>query len=297
MKRQNVKYDAHINKRREGDIVWKIPTRQGINLFLLLMLEFQTRVQWWMTVRVQVYSGLLIQQLIDEMNLGRGDLLPPILPIILYNGKKRWDAPTHMQPLISLPKQSPLWKFQPEARYHVIDERRYLASDLKGRQWLSALLFRLEHPPDPGKMPDLANELIIWFKNHPDFEPLKPLFVELLTGWLASVKGKTAPPRMPHDLLETKTMLQDYAKEWQKKWKQEGRQEGIQKGIQKGIQEGRQEGRQEGIQESRLLLLLQSRFGPAPDWVKTKLADANLKVLKKWTKKTLKAKSLKSVFK
>ena len=133
MERQNVKYHAHSGKRREGDVVWKIPTKQGIDIFLLLMLEFQSRVEWWMAVRVQVYSGLLIQQLIDEQKLNSGDLLPPILPLILYNGKKRWDAPTHMRSLIGLPDKSPLWSFQPEVRYHVIDEGNHPDADLQER--------------------------------------------------------------------------------------------------------------------------------------------------------------------
>ena len=59
------------------------------------------------------------------------------------------------------------------------------------------------------------------------------------------------------------------------------------KGIQKGLREG----------ETRALLrLLQHRFGPAPDWVKAKLNEADLETLERWNIKLWDAESLPTVF-
>ena len=228
-----------------------------------------------MSVRVQVYSGLALQQWINEQKLGKYDLLPPILPIVLYNGKKRWDAPTHMRPLIHLPEQSPLWHFQPEVRYYVVDEGKYSEEYLKERNSLTALLCRLEHPSDPTKLPGLTGELIVWFKGHPDFEPLKPLFVELIGRWLANIQGRKTSPRMPNNLLEAKTMLQEYTEQWEKQWKQEGRQEG---------------------KASTLLSQLQRRFGAVPNDTRKKISSADLPTLEEWSLRILDAKSLEGVF-
>ena len=63
--------------RREGDVIWRLPTHGGLDLYLYLLLEFQSGVDWWMAVRTQVYEGLLWQQVIAERKLRRGDRLPP----------------------------------------------------------------------------------------------------------------------------------------------------------------------------------------------------------------------------
>ena len=61
-----------------------------------------------MSVRTQVYTGLLRQHIIAEQNLKPGDLLPPVLSIVLYNGDQRWNAQTDLAGLIALPPESPL---------------------------------------------------------------------------------------------------------------------------------------------------------------------------------------------
>jgi len=55
-----------------------------------------------MAVRTQVYEGLLWQQVIEEKKLLAGARLPPLLLLVLYNGARRWDAPTKTGELIAL---------------------------------------------------------------------------------------------------------------------------------------------------------------------------------------------------
>ncbi len=42
-----------------------------------------------MAVRVMVYLGLLYQDLIKTKQLARTGRLPPVLPVVLYNGTPR----------------------------------------------------------------------------------------------------------------------------------------------------------------------------------------------------------------
>jgi predicted transposase YdaD len=44
---------------RESDVIWKLPTHEGIDIYLCLLIEFQSQSDWWMAVRTQVYQGLL----------------------------------------------------------------------------------------------------------------------------------------------------------------------------------------------------------------------------------------------
>ncbi|MBF0626540.1 MAG: Rpn family recombination-promoting nuclease/putative transposase, partial [Magnetococcales bacterium] len=56
LRRHNTKFTAGRGQRRRGDVVWEIPTRRGMPLFVLLMLEFQSEVEEWMALRIAVYA-------------------------------------------------------------------------------------------------------------------------------------------------------------------------------------------------------------------------------------------------
>ncbi|MBO4300998.1 MAG: Rpn family recombination-promoting nuclease/putative transposase [Desulfovibrio sp.] len=45
-----------------------------------------------MPVRVLVYSALLWQCLIDQGKIGHGEGLPPVFPIVFYNGREKGKA-------------------------------------------------------------------------------------------------------------------------------------------------------------------------------------------------------------
>ncbi|MBF0160051.1 MAG: Rpn family recombination-promoting nuclease/putative transposase, partial [Magnetococcales bacterium] len=131
MRRLNTKFTAEQGDRRRSDVVWEIPLRTGGYLYLLLILEFQSTIEVWMALRVCVYTGLLYQQLIAERKLTPEQGLPPVLPITLFNGKPRWHAATSLRDLIRLPDTSPLWYFQPDMRYYVMDEGAFPKALLK----------------------------------------------------------------------------------------------------------------------------------------------------------------------
>jgi hypothetical protein len=53
-----------------------------------------------MALRVQGYAVRLYESLWRERRPGRGDRLPPVLAVVIYNGKSRWRASTAMAGLI-----------------------------------------------------------------------------------------------------------------------------------------------------------------------------------------------------
>ncbi|MBF0176925.1 MAG: PD-(D/E)XK nuclease family transposase [Magnetococcales bacterium] len=73
------------------------------------------------------------------------------------------------------------------------------------------------------------------------------------------------------------------------------RQEGFLIGEQKGRQEGRQEGLRDGETRS-LLRLVERRFQSVPEWVHSKLANADLEAIRRWMENILEAKSIDDVF-
>ncbi|MEO5335172.1 MAG: Rpn family recombination-promoting nuclease/putative transposase [Magnetococcus sp. YQC-5] len=274
MRRLNTKFTAKTGQRRRGDVVWEIPIRVGGSLFLLLLLEFQSEIDEWMVLRLDVYTGLLYQQLVDERNLKPADGLPPVLPVVIFNGEPRWDAATSLRDLIRLPAGSPLWKYQPEMRYHVVDEGRFPEEELKGLQSLTAIFFRIGHPGSPASILEASRDLVEWFAKHPDGPPVKRLFRELLAVGLERFKGPHSLPRIPEELEEVVNMLATHVEKWSRDIEQKGWQAG----------------------EAKMLTrLLQRRFGDLPHWASQKIADAELSTLEEWSLRILDATTLESV--
>ena len=132
MERLNAKLHGETRSRRDGDMIWRIPRRTGGDTWLVPLLEFQSTPDPWMALRVMGYAGLLWQHLVKEKRLPADGKLPPILPVVLYNGDRRWLAPLAMRDLIGLPEGSSLWRWQPDPRYHLIDEGAFAEDDLAG---------------------------------------------------------------------------------------------------------------------------------------------------------------------
>ena len=97
-------YVTEGHRRLEQDMVWRIrwegegtPSegRPGDRrpserhwLYVYLLLEFQSRVERFMAVRMLNYLSLLYLDLVKQRELTENDKLPPVLPLVLYNGKR-----------------------------------------------------------------------------------------------------------------------------------------------------------------------------------------------------------------
>jgi hypothetical protein len=291
MERINAKFHAETGDRREGDMIWRIPRREGGDTYLVLLLEFQSTPYRWMALRMLVYASLLWQQLVNEKRLPPDGKLPPILPVVLYNGDRRWGAPVALDELVGLPDDSPLWQWQPGMRYQVVDEGAFPEDNLAGRDALVALLFRLESSPNPEQLVVLADAVLAWFKRHPGFEGLRAIFAALLGAIMAPLAPDV---QVPEELLEVRNMLATRAETWKRQWLEEGEQKGRLEGEQKGRSEGEQKGRQEG-EAALLLRQLERRFGALPGWARERIATADTASLDEWGLRVLDAGSLDDV--
>jgi hypothetical protein len=287
MERLNAKFHAETGERREGDMIWRIPRHGGGDTYLMLLLEFQSTPDRWMALRALVYVGLLWQHLVREKQLPPDGMLPPVLPVVVYNGDPRWAMPLALRELVGLPEDTPLWRYQPDVRYHVVDEGAFNDDDLAARDTLAALLFRLEASPDPDRVVALADAVLAWFGRHPGFDGLRPLFAELLGGLM----GPLAPGvRVPEELLEVRNMLATRAEDWKRQWLQEGRAEGLTEGRAEGLTEGLVKG-----EAALLLRQLERRFGALPTEVRARVAAADTAALEAWGLRVLDAGSLEDV--
>ena len=231
LEKVNGSYISDDLRDREDDVIWKVRIGESW-VYLYILLEFQSTVDRFMAVRLLTYTGLLYQDLLKSGQIKGKQKLPPVFPLVLYNGEKRWHAATSLADLIDA-VPSGLERYLPEYRYLVIDEGSYATAELAVLKNLVAALFQLEHSREPENVLQLVGHLVDWLGT-PETEDLRRAFVY----WLKRV---FLPERLPEsdyeaaeELVEVHTMLEKRVKQWQKQWKAEGLAEGELKGKLKG---------------------------------------------------------------
>ena len=166
-------------KQREDDVVWRVKVGEDW-VYLYLLIEFQSSVDKYMALRMMVYIGLLYQDLVKRGEVLANGQLPPILPIVLYNGSQKWTAAINIADLIpDVPGM--VNQYKPSLQYCLIDENNYTDNELASLNNLVAAVFRLEHANSPSAVSDLVKLLIDWLDDRPD---LRKMFAHWLRATL-----------------------------------------------------------------------------------------------------------------
>ena len=173
----------------------------------------------------------------------RGERLPAVLPVVLYNGAKPWTATGDLRRLIA-PVGPWLAPCQPQQRYHLLDLRRVAAHDLPYRNLLRAVA-RLEQSRSPQDVLRVVSALRRWLPQR-GADELQRAFVD----WIRQITERLAPPgaSVPpvRTLQEASMTLVERVAEWPKQWLREGHEQGLAEGHEQGLAEGRAQGATEG---------------------------------------------------
>ena len=282
LEKENNSYVTEDLRDRIDDVVWRIKLRDGRWLYLYLLIEFQSSVDPWMAVRIMVYVGLLYQDLIKSGAVKSGDKpldakLPPVFPIVIYNGEGRWTAKRDIADLIQT-VSGPLAGYQPRQKYWLLDEGRVPAEALPDLPNTVAEIIRLETSPEPEDMRRVIARLV---KNlaGPEYDSLR----RALTVWMKRVLLKRLLPgeEVPeiNDLQEVETMLAERVEQWTSRWEQRGMERGMQRG-------------EAAVLERQLL----KRFGSLDESLRLRLNTATLEQLEVWTDRILDAVRIEDVF-
>ena len=212
-------------RNRRGDVIWRV--RWGKDwLYIYILLEFQSGVQRFMAMRLFTYIDLLYQDLIRSRQLGRPRRLPSVLPIVLYNGERRWSAPTTLDPLIQA-GPAELVTYRPQMRYLLIDEGAYTDAALASQRNLVAALFRLEKSRGPEVVREIITALAEWLAEPEQDELRRSFLVWLREGFLKTRLPDVSLPEL-NSLEEARVMLTERVVSWTQQWKEQGLQEGRQ---------------------------------------------------------------------
>ncbi|WP_277060841.1 Rpn family recombination-promoting nuclease/putative transposase [Rivihabitans pingtungensis] len=268
---------------------------------MYILLECQSRSGPHMPVRMLQYVAALYDHLLRSDTMDIRDGLPPVLPIVLYNGDARWTHPAELAPLIQ-PHPPALAPFQPSLRFWLLDQDVWLDARWRG---VMAAIFRFEHTRDV----DSAKRAIRELAEQIAHSPARRVLDRVLMRWVQHRLNRKLPgidAIQHHHLIESMDMLETNIDRWKEQALAEGReqgmllgmQQGMQQGIQQGMASGIEQGRQQGLaQGERQLLqrLLDRRFGPLPDWALARLAHADAAQLEAWSEAMLDAAALSEV--
>ena len=284
LEKVNGSYVSDDLRQRADDIVWRV--RWGDDwLYVYLLIEFQSTVDPWMAVRIMTYLGLLYQDLIKGKQLTTGGKLPPVLPVVLYNGNHKWTAaPDIGQLVVDVP--GGLSRYRPQLQYLLLAERDYSDVELGELKNLVAALFRLENSHDPESLLEVVTTLLVWLGSESQ-ESLRRAFTVWFGRVLFPIHFNIENQPAVESLYEVKTMLAERVEEWKKNYREEGLQEGRQKGLQEGLQKG-------ALQ--LLIRQLEKKFGILPADVVAQLDCADEKQIIFWSERILTADSLSDIF-
>ncbi len=293
LERVNASYVSESERQRHDDMVWRLRVGEQW-VWVYLLLEFQSEPDMWMALRMMVYVGLLSQHLVREGELHEG-LLPPVVPIVLYNGATPWKAPTDVAHCYgaSLPG---LESYRPQLLYHLVDEARLKLHPMQEMRNLAEALFRLERSRTPADIAQVLRALGAVLQGT-DMQPLR----RTITLWVRMLLRRKAPKASIaeidsiNDLLEPNAMLEQTIERWFDEATTKGLNKGIQQGMQQGMQQGTQQGIQQGLAKA-VGLQVQLRFGSVPAWAQARLDEANTQQLIGWTGAILTATSLQELF-
>jgi hypothetical protein len=278
-------------RSRESDMLWKVKWKDSF-LYVYILLEFQSKVEPFMAVRVLVYLGLLYQDLIRRKALTPSGKLPPVFLLVLYNGRRPWRAALDIADLIEAVPGG-LEAYRPHLRYALLDETQVPDLELESERNVAAALFRLEKSRD---LKDFRQQVSRMAAELPLDEGLR----KSVHAWLMQVllPAKFPEVALPEarNLEEVDTMLAESVLQWTREWKKEGKKEGWKEGrkegLQKGRKEGLQKGRTEGLQDF-LLSEMAERFGTVPAAIRHRVEkEQDYEELKKLGKRLLTATSL-----
>jgi predicted transposase/invertase (TIGR01784 family) len=209
-------------KETESDLIYKIKLRRK-TVYIYVLLEFQSKVDTFMGLRVLFY--ILSFYMDYRANHKRVKKLPAIFPIVLYNGKRKWSAPTKISDLIE--GEPPLGEYAVQFQYLLLNEKAYSKEQLLKIRNIVSTLFLAEGHYDIAL---LERELLNLYEQEADKQA-----VSLFLNWFRQLAlyGKVSPEdyatldTVYRTKEEVQTMLVATLEQERQKIYQKGQAEGI----------------------------------------------------------------------
>jgi predicted transposase YdaD len=226
---------AHY-KETESDLIYRLPWGDD-ELYVYVLMEFQSTVEKWMALRMLNYITNFYMDWVEAHPNAKK--LPPIFPLLLYNGDDRWSSAQSMSELVE--PEPALGDYAIGFRYFKLAANEFSQEQLLGIQNIVSTLFLAESKPD---IELLSEQFLALFGREEDRQAISLFFnwyKQLAIRGYVTSDDYTSLVEVYRSVEEVKGMLQTTFKKQHEQWYQEGFEEGIEKGIEQGIEQGRED--------------------------------------------------------
>ena len=222
---------SKIFQNREADIVYKYKNK---NIFFLI--EHQTKIDYSMSYRILEYEIEIMKSAIDIRKVKNKEYkLPLVIPIVLYTGKKKWDAKRYLEE-----SQETLDDVKIKAgNYNLVDINDFTKEELLQGKTLISKMILLEKSESTEESIEML-EKIIPNTNKEEKELLKRVISILFGEKIGEEKTKELIEKI--DGGEEKMLaLVDMIRNENKMYINMGRTEGKKEGRKEGFKEGKKQ--------------------------------------------------------
>jgi predicted transposase/invertase (TIGR01784 family) len=221
-------------KETASDIIYKIRLKQK-EIYIVILVEFKSKVERFTSLRILNYITNFWMDYVESTPKAR--MLPPVFPILLYNGDAKWTAPVTITELVD--GHEYLGRYAVNFEYFKIAENAYPKRVLLKIKNIVSTLFLAEAHYNVDL---LVKELLALFEQEED-----KAAISLLINWFAQLRRHERIPEKDYNKLE-----RVYAN------KQEAQQmliTAVRKEKQSFFDKGKREGKREGrVQVARKML-------------------------------------------
>lgn len=124
-------------RKKYSDLVYSVKCRDNDQAFVYILIETQSKPDYWIAFRLWKYMLLLIERHKKERKK-----LPLVAPIVLYHGKEKYNAPQSLWELFSNPAQAKQLMLK---GYRLVDLQKMTDYEIKQKQHLGMLEYFLKH--------------------------------------------------------------------------------------------------------------------------------------------------------
>lgn len=284
-------------RKAESDLLYQVPRLDGDGtVYLYLLFEHQRLRDYRMAYRLLNYMmRIWARWLAANGRRSKKPRLPLIVPMVLYNGAKRWTVSTASVDL-----------FEHDAVFEAL--RAHVPA-------FEYVVLDLSQIPDEAIRGAAMGRMIQLLMKWAD----KDDFWERLPGWLHTMRSILQQPELGMDAIEAmlryimrvsvapppdtirpqlRHFLTPQSEEMVMTWAEQLRQQGLEQGIEQGLEQGRHSALQEQQQRAaaRVSRMLRLKFGDVSEAVEQQVAAATLDALERWTERILIADTIGAVF-
>ncbi|MBU3187204.1 Rpn family recombination-promoting nuclease/putative transposase [Clostridium estertheticum] len=245
----------------ESDIVYNATIGEQ-NIIFYVLLELQSSVDHSMPIRLLMYMVELWREILrnsEKKEIKRKSYrLPAIVPIVLYNGTKKWTCARNFKDIIN---ESQLFGDNIlDFKYILVDINRYSKEYLYEFKNIAAAIFLLDQDINAMEFLERLKNIVINFNNLTSEEKL------LLKGWIKNTTNSNEIYNM-NELVDN--IFNENKKE-EVEIMVSNASNIFGKLKSDGIKEGKEEGKKEGKAEL-LITLLKKRFNGLSDYYTDKI--------------------------